>query len=205
MKNIGILCLFLAVRPVSCFADFLVEPAIGYMFAGHQQDWYTDSKSGTQYGSLNEASIGLKAGYTVFGILVGAEVEKGIGSIEVTSGNGTSGTEYDTDSMAMGGVLGFYPSGLSFNIKVSYLLLSELEYTNADGAFIHNGNTIKVSFGFNVLSTIYMNLEYIQQVYDTATAPSGSEQTSPYSHLGVNYRDLEMTGVLLTLSMPISF
>ena len=159
-------------------AGFLIEPYVGYSFAG---DFDLGSVNNSDFDGL---TLGGRLGYQSWGFIFGLDYSLQALTFEDKSTN----SENDSDKSQFGLFVG-YDLPILFRAWATYFLSSTIEPDN--GGDVESGNGYGFGFGYTGLPFVSLNLEYRKISYGEAAGASLSE-------------DADAKEILFSVSLPLN-
>ena len=185
MKSLSIFTLFAffaIMIPQTVKAGVLLEPYLGYSVGNIDDD--------DQMGP----SMGLRAGYSMMGLAVGAEYHTGTWNWDTSSG------DVDATPQDIGAFVS-YSLPLMLRFYGSYYFDSTNELDN-DADQKLTGSAIKLGVGLTTFPLISINLDYTKYTYDDCEWNSSAvAQSGSCSNV---YDDFEADMYMISASLPFN-
>lgn len=197
---------FFAFAPHSR-AGILIEPYLGYSFAGSGDMSLTDTSNGqtTQYDQdFSTVTYGGRLGYQTFGLMLG--IDYSMQSFDMTSTVGSIEVEDGVERSQLGIFVG-YELPILLRAWATYYVNATMDGTDApsSGNQIYSntsefkdGKGYALGVGFTGLPFISINLEYRTMEYDTYAVSNIELTDAVYSD------KLDLSEILLSVSLPLN-
>jgi len=163
-------------------AGIHIEPLAGVILNGEFDG------DGSFEGDLSGNVIGAKIGYRNLGLSLGLDIRRGSYNLDFE--------DFDDDDYVSNecGVFIGYDLPILFRFWGTYHFAGEAERDDGD-ITLEKFSGFTVGVGYNLLPLISLNLEYFSKNYEEADIDGG----------GTSDIDTEFTGLILGVSVPLSF